>query len=43
MDRGISSFNVPFGKAYGKYNTEPYDKLQMDLMYVNQMGLVSDK
>lgn len=31
-----------YAQVYGKYNTEPYDKLQMDLMYVNQMGLVSD-
>lgn len=31
-----------YAQVYGKYNTEPYDKLQMDLMYINQMGLVSD-
>lgn len=31
-----------YAQVYGKYNTEPYDKLQMDLMYINQMGIVSD-
>lgn len=31
-----------YAQVYGKYNTEPYDKLQMDLMYINQMGFVSD-
>ena len=29
-------------QVYGRYNTEPYDKLQMDLMYVNRMSLVQD-
>lgn len=29
-------------QVYGRYNTEPYDKLQMDLMYVNQMSFVKD-
>lgn len=31
-----------YAQVYGKYNTEPYDKLQMDLMYINRMSLVSD-
>ena len=31
-----------YAQVYGKYNTEPYDKLQMDLMYINQMRLVND-
>ena len=31
-----------FAQVYGKYNTEPYDKLQMDLMYVNQMSFIED-
>ncbi len=29
-------------QIYGRYNTEPYDKLQMDLMYINQMSFVKD-
>ena len=31
-----------YAQVYGKYNTEPYDKLQMDLMYVSKMGIVTD-
>ncbi len=29
-------------QVYGRYNTEPYDKLQMDLMYINRMSLTQD-
>ncbi len=29
-------------QVYGKYNTDPYDKLQMDLMYVNNMSPFED-
>lgn len=29
-------------QVYGKYNTEPYDKLQMDLMYIANPSLVQD-
>ena len=29
-------------QVYGRYNTEPQDKLKMDLMYINQMSLVED-
>ena len=29
-------------QVYGRYNTEPKDKLKMDLMYINQMSLVED-
>ncbi len=29
-------------QVYGKYNTDPYDKLQMDLMYINQMSPILD-
>lgn len=29
-------------QVYGKYNTDPYDKLRMDLMYINQMSLLED-
>ena len=31
-----------YAQIYGKYNTDPYDKLQMDLMYVNKMSVVED-
>ena len=29
-------------QVYGKYNTEPKDKLKMDLMYINNMSLKED-
>ena len=29
-------------QVYGRYNTEPRDKLKMDLMYINQMSLRED-
>lgn len=31
-----------FAQVYGKYNTTPYDKLQMDLMYIANPSLVED-
>ena len=31
-----------FAQVYGKYNSTPYDKLQMDLMYVNKMSITED-
>ena len=31
-----------FAQVYGRYNTTPYDKLQMDLMYVNKMSVSED-
>ena len=31
-----------FAQVYGKYNTDPYDKLQFDLMYINKMGVIED-
>ena len=31
-----------YAQVYGKYNTNPYDKLQMDLLYINRMGLFED-
>ena len=31
-----------YAQIYGKYNTNPHDKLQMDLMYINKMGIVED-
>ena len=29
-------------QVYGRYNTEPRDKLKMDLMYINNMSLGED-
>lgn len=29
-------------QVYGRYNTEPYSKLQMDLMYINDISLLTD-
>ena len=29
-------------QVYGRYNTEPYSKLQMDLMYINEISLITD-
>lgn len=31
-----------YAQVYGKYNTTPYDKLQMDLMYIADMSIVQD-
>lgn len=31
-----------FAAVYGKANTEPYDKLQMDLYYINHLSLAND-
>ena len=31
-----------FAQVYGRYDTTPYDKLQMDLMYINRMGVLED-
>ena len=31
-----------YAQVYGKHNTEPYDKLQMDLMYISNQNLYTD-
>lgn len=31
-----------YAQVFGKYNTDPYDKLQMDLLYITRMSLVND-
>ena len=31
-----------YAQVYGKYNTAPYDKLQMDLMYISNQSLITD-
>ncbi len=31
-----------YAQIHGKYNTTPYDKLQMDLIYINDMSVATD-
>jgi lipopolysaccharide/colanic/teichoic acid biosynthesis glycosyltransferase len=31
-----------YAQVYGRYNTEPYEKLKMDLIYINNMSLGED-
>lgn len=31
-----------YAQVYGKYNTPPYDKVQMDLMYISNQSLLED-
>lgn len=31
-----------YAQVYGKYNTEPYEKLEFDLMYINNMNVLTD-
>ena len=31
-----------YAQVYGKYNTSPYDKLQMDLIYIAKAGFLED-
>ena len=31
-----------YAQVYGKYNTEPYEKLQMDLMYISNPSIIED-
>lgn len=31
-----------YAQVYGKYNTTPYDKLQMDLMYISNPSMIED-
>ncbi len=31
-----------YAQVYGRYNTEPQDKLKMDLMYINNIGVMED-
>ena len=31
-----------YAQIYGRYNTQPYDKLKMDLLYINSMSVVQD-
>ena len=31
-----------YAQVYGKYNTQPYDRLQMDLMYLSHPSIVED-
>ena len=31
-----------YAQVYGKYNTDPYEKLEFDLLYINQMSILTD-
>lgn len=31
-----------YAQVYGKYNTEPYEKLEFDLLYINDMSMLTD-
>ena len=31
-----------YAQVYGKYNTEPYEKLEFDLLYINHMSVLTD-
>ena len=31
-----------YAQVYGKYNIDPYEKLEFDLMYINDMSVVTD-
>ena len=31
-----------YAQIYGKYNTDPYEKLEFDLLYINQMNMLTD-
>ena len=31
-----------YAQVYGKYNTDPYEKLEFDLLYINHMSIVTD-
>ena len=31
-----------YAQIYGKYNTDPYEKLELDLLYIKDMGILTD-
>ena len=31
-----------YAQVYGKYNSNPYEKLEFDLLYINQMNILTD-
>ena len=31
-----------YAQVYGKYNTDPYEKLEFDLLYINSMDILTD-
>ena len=31
-----------YAQIYGKYNTDPYEKLEFDLLYINNMSMLRD-
>lgn len=51
LSRQVGAFNLRlqvkagltgYAQVYGKYNTDPSDKLKMDLIYINRMNLIMD-
>ena len=40
--RGAKAGLTGYAQVYGKYNTTPYDKLMMDLMYISNPSIVED-
>ena len=38
MQAGLTGY----AQVYGKYNTEPYEKLEFDLLYINRMSILTD-
>ena len=38
----VKSGLTGYAQVYGKYNTQPIEKLQMDLMYINNMSAIED-
>ena len=45
MDAGVYTVRpglTGYAQVYGKYNTTPYDKLQMDLMYISRQSILED-
>ena len=31
-----------YAQVYGKYNTDPYEKLEFDLLYIKNMNILTD-
>ena len=31
-----------YAQVYGRYNTDPYEKLEFDLLYINNMSILTD-
>ena len=31
-----------YAQVYGRYNSDPYEKLEFDLLYINKMNIMTD-